>query len=112
MVRDEGRVEREKYSHGDASLVEYDPKQDRAMAFFGVFILLIFGVMLMGPWVPVISDYALPLVGILFLIGGLGAGFLGRRRENCLARAARRVERACTLGSSDPYGGKHPLYYR
>jgi uncharacterized ion transporter superfamily protein YfcC len=26
--------------------------------------------------VPAISDYALPLVGILFLVGGLGAGFL------------------------------------
>src|SRR5512145_2300090 len=32
--------------------------------------------MLAGPFVAAISDYALPIVGILFLIGGLGAGLL------------------------------------
>jgi uncharacterized ion transporter superfamily protein YfcC len=46
------------------------------MNFFGLFILLIFVAMLAGPIVPGLSDYALPIVGILFLIGGLGAGFL------------------------------------
>jgi uncharacterized ion transporter superfamily protein YfcC len=32
--------------------------------------------MLAIPFVPAISNYALPLVGVLFLVGGLGAGFL------------------------------------
>ena len=40
------------------------------MTFFGLFLLLILVVMLTGPFVPAISDYALPIVGILFLIGG------------------------------------------
>ena len=53
-----------------------NPRQNRAMTFFGLFLLLILVVMLAGPFVPAISDYALPIVGILFLVGGLGAGFL------------------------------------
>lgn len=76
LVHGEDAAEREKYKGTDASLIEEDPKQNRAMNFFGLFLLFVFAVMLMGPFVPAISDYALPLVGILFLIGGLGAGFL------------------------------------
>ena len=46
------------------------------MNFFGLFLIFILLIMLAGPFVPAISEYALPLVGILFLVGGLGAGFL------------------------------------
>lgn len=70
------KAEREKYRNMDTSFANEDPRQGRAMIFFGVFILLIFAAMLAGPFVPAISAYALPIVGILFLIGGLGAGFL------------------------------------
>jgi uncharacterized ion transporter superfamily protein YfcC len=83
LVYGEDSAEREKYKRGnpvdkgvEATLIAEDPKQNRAMSFFGFFMLFIFAVMLMGPFVPAISDYALPIVGILFLIGGLGAGFL------------------------------------
>ncbi len=76
LVHEEDKAERQKYTGIDASFIEEDPKQNRAMNFFGLFLLFIFAVMLMGPFVPAISDYALPLVGILFLVGGLGAGFL------------------------------------
>jgi uncharacterized ion transporter superfamily protein YfcC len=76
LVHDEDKAEREKYKSMDASFIEEDPKQNRAMNFFGIFVIIIFITMLAGPFVPAISDYALPLVGILFLIGGLGAGFL------------------------------------
>ena len=76
LVYGEDTAEREKYKHMDASFIEEDPKQNRAMNFFGIFLIFIFIVMLAGPFVPAISDYALPIVGILFLIGGLGAGFL------------------------------------
>ncbi|MFZ5910273.1 MAG: YfcC family protein [Chloroflexota bacterium] len=76
LVHGEDRAEREKYKNPDASFTQEDPKQNRAMNFFGLFLLFVFAVMLMGPFVPAISDYALPLVGILFLVGGLGAGFL------------------------------------
>jgi uncharacterized ion transporter superfamily protein YfcC len=84
LVHGEDSAEREKYKRGspadksmnDASFTSSDPKQNRAIKFFGIFLLLILAVMLAGPFVPAISDYALPIVGILFLIGGLGAGFL------------------------------------
>jgi uncharacterized ion transporter superfamily protein YfcC len=76
LVHGEDNAEREKYKGVDSSLIAEDPKQNRAMSFFGYFLLFIFAVMLMGPFVPAISDYSLPIVGILFLIGGLGAGFL------------------------------------
>ena len=77
LVHREDSAEREKYKNmHDASFTEIDPKQNRAINFFGIFLLFILVVMLLGPFVPAISDYALPIVGILFLIGGLGAGFL------------------------------------
>lgn len=77
LVHKEDNAEREKYkSLEDASFTEEKPKQNRAMNFFGFFLIFIFIVMLSGPFVPAISDYALPIVGILFLIGGLGAGFI------------------------------------
>ena len=76
LVHGEDDAEREKYKRMDADLMTEDHKQNRAMNFFGIFLLLIFLIMLAGPFVPAISDYALPIVGILFLIGGLGAGFL------------------------------------
>lgn len=76
LVHGEDNAEREKYKSMDASLIEVDPKQHRAMNFFGFFLIFIFVIMLAGPFVPAISDYALPIVGILFLIGGLGAGFI------------------------------------
>ncbi|MEW5941082.1 MAG: SLC13 family permease [Chloroflexota bacterium] len=83
LVHAEDQAEREKYKRSspednamDASFLAEDPKQNRAMNFFGIFLLFILAVMLAGPFVPAISDYALPIVGILFLLGGLGAGFL------------------------------------
>ena len=69
-------AEREKFKGLDASLVQTDARQNRAMAFFGFFIVLILLSMLAMPFLPAISNYALPLVGVLFLVGGLGAGFL------------------------------------
>jgi len=76
LVHGEDLAEREKFKSMDAAFITEDPRQNRAMNFFGFFLLFIFAVMLAGPFVPAISAYALPIVGILFLIGGLGAGFL------------------------------------
>ena len=76
LVHNEDNAERAKYASMDASFIQEDPQQNRAMGFFGIFLILIFLSMLSAPFVPAISDYALPIVGILFLIGGLGAGFI------------------------------------
>jgi uncharacterized ion transporter superfamily protein YfcC len=77
LVHEEDKAERAKFTTmEDAALTREDPRQNRAMSTFGLFLLLILAVMLAGPFVPAISDYALPIVGVLFLAGGLGAGFL------------------------------------
>ncbi|MEI7844959.1 MAG: SLC13 family permease [Chloroflexota bacterium] len=76
LIHAEDASEREKYKNTGSVFSEEDPKQNRAIGFFGVFVILIFIAMLAGPFVPTISTYALPIVGILFLIGGLGAGFI------------------------------------
>lgn len=76
LVHADDSAEREKYKSMDAALMDEDPRQNRAMGFFGVFLIFILITMLAGPFVPAISDYALPIVGILFLIGGVGAGLL------------------------------------
>ena len=78
LVHGEDTAERQKYKGLETALTDIDPRhrQGRAIACFGFFIVLIFVVMVAGPFVPFISDYALPIVGVLFLIGGLGAGLL------------------------------------
>jgi uncharacterized ion transporter superfamily protein YfcC len=76
LVHGEDVAEREKYKSMDAALMQIDPRQNRAMGFFGIFLIFILITMLAGPFVPAIADYALPIVGILFLIGGVGAGML------------------------------------
>jgi len=76
LVHGEDNAEREKYKSMDASFIAEDSQQNRAMNFFGIFLVFILLTMLAVPFVPGISDYSLPLVGILFLVGGVGAGFL------------------------------------
>jgi uncharacterized ion transporter superfamily protein YfcC len=47
-----------------------------------IFLCLILAVLVAAPFVTIISDLSMPLVGILFLVGGVGAGLLsgvGRR---------------------------------
>ncbi len=75
LVHGEDSAEQAKYADLSGFEVE-NPKQNRAMVFFGMMLLLILAIMLAGPFIPAISGYALPIVGLLFLIGGLGAGFL------------------------------------
>jgi uncharacterized ion transporter superfamily protein YfcC len=76
LVYKEDNSERAKYAAFDPSAMIDRPSQNQAMAFFGFFVLLIFASMLSVPFIPAIADYSLPIVGILFLIGGLGAGFI------------------------------------
>jgi uncharacterized ion transporter superfamily protein YfcC len=75
MVYGLDSAEQEKYTDVDAFLAT-NPRQNRAMTFFGLCVLLMLAIMLAGSVSPAIADFALPFVGIMFLIGGLGAGFL------------------------------------
>jgi uncharacterized ion transporter superfamily protein YfcC len=47
-----------------------------ALAWFGACLLLILAALFSTPFVPALSDLVLPIVGVLFLIAGIGAGLL------------------------------------
>jgi uncharacterized ion transporter superfamily protein YfcC len=47
-----------------------------ALGWFAVFVVLIIVTLFCSSFVPGLSDYSLPLVGLLFFIGGVGAGLL------------------------------------
>jgi len=53
-----------------------DPRMRRAIVFLAMFFLLILGVLVTSPFVAFLSDYALPITGLLFVIGGIGAGLM------------------------------------
>jgi uncharacterized ion transporter superfamily protein YfcC len=76
-VYEQDRVERQKYGMQQTdALREENPRLGRAIGLFLVFFLLILAVLLSGAFVPTISDVALPLVGLLFLIGGIAASLV------------------------------------
>lgn len=56
----------------------------RALIWFGVFMGLIVLALIGGPLLPALSDIALPLVGLLFLIGSVGAARLAGLRGRAL----------------------------
>ncbi len=58
------------------ALASGSPGLGRALAWFGGCLLLILLVLVSGPFLPAISDFALPIVGLLFLVAGIGAGWL------------------------------------
>jgi uncharacterized ion transporter superfamily protein YfcC len=68
---------RGKYAGFDfRALAAQNPRLGRAAAWFLAFFALIILVLVAGPFLPAVSDFALPLVGLLFLIGGAGAGLI------------------------------------
>ncbi len=48
----------------------------RAVNWLVVFLVLILLTLVSGPILPVLADFTLPLVGVLFLIAGIGAGMI------------------------------------
>ncbi len=58
------------------SQLSSDPRLRRAGLFLAIFFLLILAVLVASPFVPLLSDLALPLTGVLFVIGGIGSGLL------------------------------------
>jgi uncharacterized ion transporter superfamily protein YfcC len=71
------RAERAKYDALQLdTLARTSSHTRRAMIWTLLFFLLILVVLVAAPLIPGISDLSLPAVGLLFLVGGLGAGFL------------------------------------
>ncbi len=76
-VFEKDRAERTKYESLQLdALAEGNPRLSKAIAWFLAFFLLILVVLVAGPFLPAISGFALPIVGLLFLIGGIGAGLV------------------------------------
>ncbi len=76
-VHAEEQITREKYSHFSAESIAQENKGTTpAIVFLLVCLFLIFATLFAGPFIPAISDFALPIVGLLFLIAGIGSGLI------------------------------------
>ena len=53
-----------------------DPRMRAAIIFLAIFFALILAVLVASPFITFLSDYALPLTGLLFVIGGIGGGLI------------------------------------
>jgi uncharacterized ion transporter superfamily protein YfcC len=53
-----------------------DPRMKRAAIFMGVFFVLILASVMILSWVESLNDLAMPLSGLLFVIGGIGAALI------------------------------------
>ncbi|KAA3644698.1 MAG: YfcC family protein [Chloroflexi bacterium] len=88
LVYEEDQAERAKYANLDMGALATDnPKLARASLWFLGFVVLIVAVLVAGPFIPTISDFALPLVGLLFLLGGVGAGMIAGGERGSVRRA-------------------------
>lgn len=76
-VYTEDQPERAKYKAFDLqSVVQDGSRMRRAGIFLAIFFVLILALLVASPFVPALSDLALPLTGLLFVIGGIGSGLL------------------------------------
>jgi uncharacterized ion transporter superfamily protein YfcC len=53
-----------------------DPRMRRAIIFLGASFLLILAVLVASPFIPFLTEYALMVTGLLFVIGGIGSGLM------------------------------------
>jgi uncharacterized ion transporter superfamily protein YfcC len=83
LVFQEDKVGKARYGSFalDNSLDE-NPKMRRAAIFLGVFFSLILVVLIALPLVPFLREIALPMTGLLFVIGGIGAGLMSGAGKN------------------------------
>ena len=73
----EEQATRAKYAHFSADSMSHENKGTTpALVFLLVCVVLIFAVLIVGPFVPAVSDLALPIVGLLFLVAGVGSGLI------------------------------------
>jgi uncharacterized ion transporter superfamily protein YfcC len=87
-VFDLDRAARAKFKPLDLDALA-NPKLGRAIAWFASFLVLILLTLIAAPFVPDISDLSLPLVGLFFLIGGVGAGLISGAGNRVIGKAMR-----------------------
>lgn len=84
----EDLAQRSKFSALDLhALAAANPRLGRSMAWFLACLVLIGLVLASGPFLPAVSQFALPLVGLLFLVGGVGAGLAAGSGGRSVLRA-------------------------
>ncbi|HNS50805.1 MAG TPA: hypothetical protein PKO09_06435 [Anaerolineae bacterium] len=71
----EDGADRSRYGDFHAAAGE-NPRMGAALTFFGACLVVILAVLFASPFVQAISDYAFPIVGVLFLVAGIGAGLI------------------------------------
>ena len=64
-------------------------RMNRVLIWLGGFLALILAVLIASPFVAFLSSYSLPIVGLLFFIGGAGAGWIGGCPGGTVGRAMR-----------------------
>jgi len=83
--------------HQESSMVnQFVPEQSpeekkhfrQAVTWLAIFLVLILLVLVSGPLIPSLMDLTLPIVGLLFLIGGIGAGMIVSRQPSTVAKTA------------------------
>jgi uncharacterized ion transporter superfamily protein YfcC len=88
-VFNEDQKEKTKYQMNINALEENNPQQGKAMTWFVIIFALILVVFLGGPFLPFLSDYSLPLVGLLFFVGGVGASLIGGMSSKEVLKSAK-----------------------
>lgn len=83
----EDQAARAKYAAGPDALAAEPPGFGRALRWLLVTVVLILVVLVSAPFLPAISDFALPLVGLVFLAGAMGAALLSGGDRAALRRA-------------------------
>jgi uncharacterized ion transporter superfamily protein YfcC len=71
----EDGADRERY-HTFPAAAHENPRLGAALRWFIACLLLILVALFGAPFVAALSDHALPIVGVLFLVAGLGAGLI------------------------------------
>ncbi|MCE5193802.1 MAG: Na+/H+ antiporter NhaC family protein [Candidatus Cryosericum sp.] len=62
------------YQQSSAILTSVTPR--RAVTWFGICLGAMLTIILLGPLIPVLQTYSLPMIALVFVAAGLGAGFL------------------------------------
>ncbi len=82
-VYEEEQATRAKYSHFTTkSIADENPRTTPAIVYLMVCVVLIFATLFAGPFMPGIADLALPTVGLLFLVAGIGSGLIAGIGKN------------------------------
>jgi len=83
----EDQTTRARYAHLRMDINSPQKEYKKSITWLLVFILLILAVLVSGSFIPAISDYIMPLVGILFFIAGIGSGLLAGLKGKNLTKA-------------------------